>query len=127
MRHGLWIGLMVLVLAWGGPGAIAATPLLQFFDGDNFALLQNGIKTKVTLACVGTPPLEAPGGRQARRALRDALWGKPLSLRVLTKDAYGRLVAEVFAEENINRALLTKGIAHLDEPFRRECAAYLPP
>ncbi|HAN46830.1 MAG TPA: hypothetical protein DCQ32_09825 [Cyanobacteria bacterium UBA8156] len=126
MGRWLWVGLMVVVLGWGGP-AMAAPPLLQFFDGDNFALLQNGIKTKVTLACVGTPTLEAPGGRQARRALREALWGKPLSLRVLAKDAYGRLVAEVFAEENINRALVTQGIAHVDEPFRRECAAYFPP
>ncbi len=118
---------MVAVLGWGGERALAAPPLLQFFDGDNFALLQNGIKTKVTLACVGTPPLAAPGGRQARRALREALAGKSLSLRVLAKDAYGRLVAEVFAEENINRALVTKGIAQVDEPFRRECAAYLSP
>ncbi|MGQ9866464.1 MAG: thermonuclease family protein [Pseudanabaenaceae cyanobacterium] len=127
MRYWVWLALMVVVLGWGAPPTMAAVPLLQFFDGDNFALLQNGIKTKVTLACVGTPPLEAPGGRQARRALREALWGKPLSLRVLTKDVYGRLVAEVFTEENINRALVAQGIAHVDEPFRRECAAYLPP
>ncbi|NJK59049.1 MAG: hypothetical protein HC918_00505 [Oscillatoriales cyanobacterium SM2_1_8] len=123
----IWVGVLVAMLGWGGRPAAAMAPLLQFFDGDNFALLQNGIKTKITLACVGTPSLEAPGGRQARRALREALWGKSLSLRVLSKDAYGRLVAEVFADGNVNRSLLTQGVAHLDEPYRRECAAYLLP
>ncbi|MDX1976562.1 MAG: thermonuclease family protein [Pseudanabaenaceae cyanobacterium bins.68] len=107
------------------PSEAIAGYRLNFYDGDNFILIQGGIKTKVGLACLKAPELSQSGGQAARKALKNLVDRQQFSLRVINKDPYGRLLAEVYAGgKNVNQTLLEQGYAVYHGEFRRECDRY---
>jgi micrococcal nuclease len=115
------IGLINLI--WISP--VQASRVVQFYDGDNMIVVQRGIKTKVTLACIDAPELNQAFGQRARKSLKAMVGNSDFSLRVLAKDRFGRLVAEVFARDlNVNKALIDQGLAHFHSSYKNGCEGY---
>ena len=87
---------LVLVLA---PPALAQTTIIidRCYDGDTCTSTKG---EKIRLACIDTPELrgkraEPIPAKAARDYLNGLVAGKEVSIRRITKDRYGRTVAEL--------------------------------
>ncbi|MCP9928453.1 thermonuclease family protein [Cyanobium sp. CH-040] len=122
---------------WWGLGALAVPALLagacvaghdaarvvSIADGDTIRVKRGSALISVRLACIDAPEMaQRPHGGQARRALQRRLPpGSPVRLEEKDRDRYGRLVAEVFAQENINLALVADGQAFVYRRHLGQC------
>ena len=82
--------------------------VLSIGDGDTIRVQQGTKKLTVRLACIDAPEMaQAPYGQQARNYLQQRLaMGREVTLHTQTIDKYGRSVAEVINDININLALV---------------------
>ncbi|MFN5163464.1 MAG: thermonuclease family protein [Cyanobacteriota bacterium] len=123
-----WLPLL-LVLAALLPGAGSAQALkgevLSIGDGDTIRVRQGGRAITVRLACIDTPETaQRPYGQQARSYLQQRLpVGREVSLDVKTTDRYGRSVAEVISDININLAMVEDGQAFAYRQYLGGCDA----
>lgn len=94
-------------------------------DGDTIRVRQGGRQRTVRLACIDAPELaQRPDGDRSRRYLSTRLpIGSPVHLRVKTTDRYGRIVAEVIGEINLNLALVEDGQAFTYSKYLHQCDA----
>jgi micrococcal nuclease len=100
---------------------------VQFYDANNITVIERGVKTKVSLACITAPTIDgrATDGDRARDALVNMMSDSQFVLKVFGKNHYGRLIAEIFADGiNVNKTLVEQGNAYYDPSFGRECDAY---
>ena len=121
----------VLGLGWLGVQAglaqqqgLSAT-VLSIGDGDTIRVRQSGRAVTVRLACIDAPETaQSPHGQQARSYLQQRLpVGREVRLEVKTTDRYGRSVAEVISEININLALVEDGQAFAYRQYLSGCDA----
>jgi micrococcal nuclease len=125
LKKVLLIVLLIFSFCLAFANSVHAGYAVNFYDGDNLILIQGGIKTKVSLVCIDAPELKQSGGQNARKALKSLVDGKQISLRVVAKDRFGRLLAEVFAGgKNVNQELLKAGFAYFNGQYRKECDRY---
>lgn len=123
-----WLPLL-LVLAALLPGAGSAETLkaevLSIGDGDTIRVRQGGRAITVRLACIDAPETaQSPYGRQARSTLQQRLpIGREVILDVKTTDRYGRTVAEVISDININLAMVEDGQAFAYRQYLGGCDA----
>ena len=123
-----WLPLL-LVLAALLPGAGSAEALkaevLSIGDGDTIRVRQGGRAITVRLACIDAPETaQSPYGRQARSYLQQRLpIGREVILHVKTTDRYGRTVAEVISDININLAMVEDGQAFVYRQYLGGCDA----
>jgi endonuclease YncB( thermonuclease family) len=123
-----WLPLL-LVLAALPPGAGSAQALkaevLSIGDGDTIRIRQGGRAITVRLACIDAPETaQSPYGRQARSTLQQRLpIGREVILDVKTTDPYGRRVAEVISDININLAMVEDGQAFAYRQYLGGCDA----
>ncbi|MEA5416473.1 thermonuclease family protein [Synechococcus sp. BA-132 BA5] len=123
-----WLPLL-LVLAALLPGAGSAQALkgdvLSIGDGDTIRVRQGGRAITVRLACIDAPETaQSPWGQQARRYLQQSLpIGREVSLEVKATDRYGRTVAEVIRDINLNLAMVEDGQAFAYRPYLGGCDA----
>ena len=98
-------------------------------DGDTIRVRQGGRALTVRLACMDAPETaQSPWGQQARRILQQKLpIGRQVMLNIQTTDRYGRTVAEVVSDININLALVEDGQAFAYRQYLGGCdvKAYL--
>ena len=122
-KSGLWAALLLLVPLWQ-VGALGTT-ILSIGDGDTIRVLHVGKALTVRLACIDAPEsAQAPYGQQARTYLQQRLpIGREVSLDIKTSDRYGRSVAEVISEININLALVEDGKAFAYRQYLGGCDA----
>ena len=80
--------------------------VLSIGDGDTIRVRQASKAMTVRLGCIDAPETaQGTYGQQARSHLQQRLpVGREIRLEVKTTDRYGRSVAEVIAEININLA-----------------------
>jgi micrococcal nuclease len=111
---------------------------VQFYDGNNITVIQRGVKTKVSLACIVAPAIDSNAaarknndknqvsdGDRARNALVSLLSDSQFVLKVFGQNHYGRLIAEIFADGiNVNKTLVEQGFAYYDPNFGSECDDY---
>lgn len=128
MGQGALLGLLLLALAgWeahaGAPGQRAT--VLSIGDGDTIRVRQAGKALTVRLACIDAPETaQSPYGGQARSYLQQRLpIGREVTLDVKTTDRYGRSVAEVISEININLAMVEDGQAFAYRQYLGGCDA----
>ena len=121
----------VLGLGWLGVQAglaqqqgLSAT-VLSIGDGDTIRVRQSGRAVTVRLACIDAPETaQSPHGQQARSYLQQRLpVGREVRLEVKTTDRYGRSVAEVISEININLAMVEDGQAFAYRQYLSGCNA----
>ena len=123
-----WLPLL-LVLAALLPGAGSAEALkaevLSIGDGDTIRARQGGRAITVRLACIDAPETaQNPYGKQVRRYLQQRLpIGRQVTLAVKTTDRYGRTVAEVISDININLAMVEDGQAFVYRQYLGGCDA----
>lgn len=108
-------------------GACAAGPhatrVVSVGDGDTIRVRRGDAVITVRLACIDAPEMaQTPHGERARRALQERLpAGRRVRLAEKGTDRYGRLVAEVIADGNINLALVEDGQAFAYHRYLRRC------
>jgi endonuclease YncB( thermonuclease family) len=121
----------VLGLSWLGVQAglaqqqgLSAT-VLSIGDGDTIRVRQSGRAVTVRLACIDAPETaQSPHGKQASSYLQQRLpVGREVRLEVKTTDRYGRSVAEVISDININLVLVEDGQAFAYRQYLSGCDA----
>ena len=123
-----WLPLL-LVLAALLPGAGSAQALkgevLSIGDGDTIRVRQGGRAITIRLACIDAPETaQSPWGQHARRYLQQRLSiGREVTLEVKTTDRYGRTVAEVISDININLVMVEDGQAFAYRRYLSGCNA----
>jgi endonuclease YncB( thermonuclease family) len=119
---GLWVALLLLPL-W--PVQANDTTVLSIGDGDTIRVRQAGRPVIVRLACIDAPEMaQAPYGQESRKYLQQQLpIGRAVILNVKTIDRYGRTVAEVISDININLVLVEDGQAFAYRQYLGGCEA----
>ena len=99
--------------------------VLSIGDGDTIRVQQGTQKLTVRLACIDAPEMaQAPYGQQARSYLQQRLaMGREVTLQTQTIDKYGRSVAEVISDININLAMVEDGQAFAYRKYLGQCDA----
>jgi len=101
-------------------GAAAAAPgggfqatVISVGDGDTLRVSNAGRSITIRLACIDAPETaQSPYGQQVRSYLQQRLpRGRQVSILPHTTDRYGRTVAEVISDININLVLVEDGQA----------------
>ncbi len=123
----LLLSTLLLTPACSAPGTTMT--VLSVGDGDTIRVRGGDGTLTVRLACIDAPEMaQRPHGENARLALRKRLpIGQSVTLNIKTIDRYGRTVAEVFKDQNINLALVEEGQAFAYRRYLNRCdrQAYL--
>ena len=104
--------------------ALASVVIASCYDGDTCTTTTG---EKVRLACIDTPELrgkraEPIPAKTARDYLRDLVVGKEVGIRRITKDRYGRTVAELFVDGgNIGQELVRNGYGEVLQRYASSC------
>jgi endonuclease YncB( thermonuclease family) len=128
--HRLCSLLILCGLALPGATAAAAAPAFQatvvsIGDGDTLRVRRGQQRLTIRLACIDAPEMaQSPWGQQARQALSLRLSpGRPVTVAPQDTDRYGRTVAEVISDTNINLALVEDGLAFAYRRYLGACDA----
>ena len=94
------------------------------YDGDTCTTTEG---EKIRLACIDTPELRGSRAdpvpaKAARDYLNGLVAGQEVSIRRITKDRYGRTVAELSrGSMNIQKRLVGKGYAKIYQRYADQC------
>ncbi len=118
--------LALLLLA----GPASAATVLSVGDGDTIRVMEGSQRLTIRLACIDAPETaQRPYGAASRQLLQQLLpLGSTVSLRIQTRDRYGRTVAEVFRDgRSVNLAMVSSGQAFAYRKYLAACdsRAYL--
>jgi endonuclease YncB( thermonuclease family) len=94
-------------------------------DGDTIRVQQGDKLETIRLACIDAPEMaQVPYGDQARRYLQTRLrLEQEVTIHPLNSDRYGRTVAEVIGDINLNLALVEDGQAFVYPKYLAQCDA----
>ena len=116
---------LLLFLVLAGPALAQSTITIQScYDGDTCTSTSG---EKIRLACIDTPELKGNRAdpipaKAARDYLNDLVAGEKVSIRRITKDRYGRTVAEISKDDvNIQQRLVEKGFARIYKRYADQC------
>jgi endonuclease YncB( thermonuclease family) len=128
----LLLGLLLaaaMAMAATSPAAVTGSELratvLSIGDGDTIRVQQGAKRLTIRLACIDAPEMaQAPDGANARRYLQSRLrLGSSVTLKAQTVDRFGRTVAEVIGQVNLNLALVEDGMAFAYRRYLGQCDA----
>ena len=126
-RRFLLAAAVLVALSWPDLAVAqpASTTILSIGDGDTIRVRQGGKVLTVRLACIDAPETaQSPYGQEARAYLQQRLpIGREVTLAIKTTDRYGRTVAEVISEININLVMVEDGQAFAYRQYLRGCDA----
>ena len=94
------------------------------YDGDTCKTLDN---ERIRLACIDTPELKGKNAdpiaaNKAKRFLNDLIANEEVEIRRITKDKYGRTVAELFQNDvNIQKLIVEKGYGQIYRKYSYQC------
>ena len=104
--------------------ALASVLIASCYDGDT---CRTSAGERIRLACIDTPELRgsranpAPA-RAARDYLRSMVVGRKVGIRRITRDRYGRTVAELFVDgSNVQQRLVRSGHASIYWRYAHQC------
>ncbi|MFW6730823.1 MAG: thermonuclease family protein [Synechococcus sp.] len=131
-RHPVTLLALVLTLA---PGFLVGRPagaepantfratVLSVGDGDSLRVSSNGQRLTIRLACIDAPEIDqSPWGQQSRAYLLQRLpRGREVTIEPQTIDRYGRTVAEVISDININLVMVEDGQAFAYRRYLGSC------
>ena len=104
--------------------ALPTTIIKSCYDGDTCTTTDG---EKIRLACIDTPELKGKRAdpipaEKARDFLNNLLINEEVSIRRITKDRYGRTVAELFnGNINIQKLLVDKGYGQIYKKYSNLC------
>ena len=120
---------LVLSLLFSSSLALAQnTPatVVSIGDGDTLRIRQSDQVTTIRLACVDSPERsQKPFGSQSTSRLKQLLpLGTAVQVREITRDRYGRTVAELYVgKQSINLQMVKDGQAVVYRQYLSGCAA----
>ena len=103
---------------------LPTTIIKSCYDGDTCTTIYG---EKIRLACIDTPELKGKkadpiSAKEARDFLNDLLANEKVSIRRITKDRYGRTVAELIKDKtNIQQLLVQKNLAKVYKRYKNQC------
>ncbi|MFM9110285.1 MAG: thermonuclease family protein [Prochlorococcaceae cyanobacterium] len=99
--------------------------VLSVGDGDTLRVSRAGQLLTIRLACIDAPEMaQTPWGPQSRAYLMQRLSrGRMVTIRPHTTDRYGRMVAEVISDININLVMVEDGQAFAYRRYLSGCDA----
>jgi len=105
-------------------GGYRAT-VLSVGDGDTLRVNAGGRTVTIRLACIDAPETaQAPWGQKSRSYLMQRLpRGRKVAIQPHTIDRYGRTVAEVISDLNINLVMVEDGQAFAYRRYLSRCDA----
>ena len=123
------IAVLTLVIAlpnfsWSTLASLPTVSIKYCYDGDTCTTLKG---EKIRLACIDTPELKGKNAnpipaKLARDFLNDVVAKKKVSIRRITKDRYGRTVAELFNDGiNIQELIVKKGFGKISQKYAHHC------
>ncbi len=95
------------------------------YDGDTCTTREG---EKIRLACIDTAELRGPKaqpnkGQAARDYLNNLIAGKEVFIKRITKDRYGRTVAELSINgKNIQKTMVKSGYANIYSKYAYQCS-----
>ena len=104
--------------------ALTSVVIASCYDGDTCTITTG---ERVRLACIDTLELhgkraEPMPARAARDHLRGLVVGKEFGIRRITKDRYGRTVAELFiGTTNVQQKMVATGLAEILWRYAHQC------
>ena len=103
---------------------LASVFIASCYDGDT---CRSNTGEKIRLACIDTPELRGNRAnpvlaKAARDYLRALVVGRDVGIRRITKDRYGRTVAELFVNgSNVQQQLVASGHADIYWKYAHQC------
>ena len=88
--------------------------VVQVIDGDSIQVQQNNKRyILVRLFGIDAPELNQPYGLKSKRYLQKKVLNKPVKIKLLSRDSYGRRLAILFDSDgrNVNLDLIRNGFA----------------
>lgn len=82
-------------------------------DGDTISVTRDGKAEKVRLAFIDCPEKRQAFGQRAKQFTSDMVFGKTVTVKIGSKDRYGRMIGEIILEDggSLNQELLKVGLA----------------
>lgn len=100
-------------------------PLISVADGDSFRARIQGVAMEFRLYAIDAPERDQAYARQSREALQSLLGKHEIVMVFIDIDRYGRIIADVWANErHVNRELVARGAAHFYPEYARDNALY---
>ncbi len=117
--------LALLQLAPASAAADFPAQVISIGDGDTIRVRHGAKVETIRLACIDAPEMaQVPYGDQARRYLQTRLrLEQEVTIHPLNSDRYGRTVAEVIGDINLNLALVEDGLAFVYPKYLGQCDA----
>ena len=105
-------------------GDIVGAVVHTCYDGDTCTSSKG---ETIRLACIDTPELKGKhanptSAKSAKNFLNELVAYQEVSIKRITKDRYGRTVAELFKdEENIQELIVKKGFGVIYKKYSHQC------
>ena len=111
--------------ALAAPVANYRATVLSVGDGDTLRVQAGGRSITIRLACIDAPETaQSPWGQQSRAYLMQRLpRGREVTIQPHTTDRYGRTVAEVTSDINVNLVMVEDGQAFAYRRYLSGCDA----
>ncbi|WP_298499817.1 thermonuclease family protein [uncultured Algibacter sp.] len=96
------------------PSKIIKGKVVAITDGDTFKLLtKDSILIKVRVANIDCPERKQPFSNKSKQFTSNAIFGKKIIIKELSKDRYGRSIANVIYNDSLNlsQELIKYGLA----------------
>ena len=103
---------------------LPTTIIKSCYDGDTCTTIDG---EKIRLACIDTPELKGKKAKpipaiEARDFINDLLVNEKVSIRRITKDRYGRTVAELFKNNiNIQKLIVDQEYGKIFKKYAHQC------
>ena len=99
---------------------------VRVVDGDTIILKDSlGIETKIRIKCIDTPERGQAGFKEASDRMKQMVHGKVVRFEPITKDHYGRTVADVFVgDTNVGLQMVKEKYAIVFKKYCQDSAFY---
>ena len=118
------VALFQTLITYPNSPELATVTIHNCYDGDTCTTTEG---EKLRLACIDSPELRGKRAepilaKASRDYLNNEIKGSILNIRRITKDKYGRTVAELFkGPMNIQEQLVEKGFARIYDRYSSQC------
>ena len=118
------ISLFQSLISYPRSTALPIVTIQSCYDGDTCTTIEG---ETIRLACIDTPEMRGEKAdpipaKASRDFLNDLVAGSTLKIKRITKDRYGRTVAELFKGSiNIQEHLVEKDFARIYERYSSQC------
>tara|TARA_X000000368_G_C22596112_1_gene521576 strand:- start:54 stop:521 length:468 start_codon:yes stop_codon:yes gene_type:complete len=118
------IDLSQTLITYPSTKEIPKVTIQSCYDGDTCTTTQG---EKIRLACIDTPELKGKKAspikaKAAKNYLNDLVAGSTVTIRRITKDRYGRTIAELSKGPiNVQEQIVEKGFARIYESYASQC------